>query len=560
MTTLLELNGKHATDTDTDTEPDFEYAQPGADLGGNFDSEAAFDEPDDEDGQTPTPQAEDDEAFAPSLSLSQLAGYDMSNEVQALPASALPEDDSDDLTGATGAVAFGSDLDEDEEVVDPRAVKTKHGIIGSPFTKLAVVGSGTLVVILVLGAFLSSVMGGKDSKAPLVVTSPSPEAETVTADSQADEVAKYKTQSALTRQKELLNGASKPQPLPTTQPSPAPQRVSEAPTSAPAPIPLSSPMPMPAAPEAFVMSAPVPVSAPLPIPTPVDPMEKWRMAATMGSYGSVPPGSATSGSSFNNAPVNAPVSAPPVPVVSAPTPSAATGGVRPLSQLRASSSTPGLRDRPLSAVLVGTTALARTTTGVVMTGDNTTPVSPDSPSAIKYLVQLKSGLNDANGAVAIPAGSTLVMVSRSFSPQSGLAEFVVSSVLVDNKEYTVPKDTLVVRGSDGGLVAFGKRNSGSGGLIKSILPSFFAGVSQAGQILNQPSSSATVSGGNVSATTTSSKASPLAGFAQGFGSNLAQSLQQKAQAANQAAANAPASWQLGAGTEVKVFVNASFEM
>jgi hypothetical protein len=44
MTTLLELNGKHATDTDTDTEPDFEYAQPGADLGGNFDSEAAFDE------------------------------------------------------------------------------------------------------------------------------------------------------------------------------------------------------------------------------------------------------------------------------------------------------------------------------------------------------------------------------------------------------------------------------------------------------------------------------------------------------------------------------------
>lgn len=284
------------------------------------------------------------------------------------------------------------------------------------------------------------------------------------------------------------------------------------------------------------------------------------MAATMGSYGNVPPGSATGSSSFNNAPVSALISAPLAPVVPAPTPSpAATGGARPLSQLRASSSTPGLRDRPLNAVLVGTTALAQTTTGVVMTGDNTTPVSPDSPSAIKYLVQLKSGLNDANGAEAIPAGSTLVMVPRSFSPQSGLAEFVVSSVLVDNKEYTVPKDTLVVRGSDGGLVAFGKRNTG-GGLIKSILPSFFAGVSQAGQVLNQPSSSATVSGGNVSATTTSSKASPLAGFAQGFGSNLAQSLQQKAQAANQAAASAPASWQLGAGTEVKVFVNASFEM
>ncbi|MBD2033541.1 hypothetical protein H6F86_05655 [Phormidium sp. FACHB-592] len=559
MTTLLELNNKHATDTDTDTEPDFEYAQPdGNSFGNGFDSQAEFDEAGEEELPPPVSQVEDDdEAFAPSLNLSQLAGYDISSEVQTLPASALLDDDSDELPDAGKAAVIASGEEDDEEdIVDPRAVKTKHGIIGSPFTKLAVVGSGTLVVILMLGAFLSSVMGGKDAKAPLVVTSPSLVAETVTADSQADEVAKYKTQSALTRQKELLNGASSPKPLPTTQPSPAaPQRVSEA----PAPIPLASPMPMPAAPEAFVMSSPVP--APSPIATPVDPMEKWRMAATMGSYGNVPPGSATGGSSFNNAPVSAPASAPLASVLPAATPSpAATGGARPLSQLRASSSTPGLRDRPLSAVLVGTTALAQTTTGVVMTGDNTTPVSPDSPSAIKYLVQLKSGLNDANGAVAIPAGSTLVMVPRSFSPQNGLAEFVVSSVLVDNKEYTVPKDTLVVRGSDGGLVAFGKRNSGGGSLIKSILPSFFAGVSQAGQILNQPSSSATVSGGNVSATTTSSKASPLAGFAQGFGSNLAQSLQQKAQAANQAAANAPASWQLGAGTEVKVFVNASFEM
>jgi hypothetical protein len=140
-----------------------------------------------------------------------------------------------------------------------------------------------------------------------------------------------------------------------------------------------------------------------------------------------------------------------------------------------------------------------------------------------------------------------------------MAEFVVVSVLVNNKEYTVPKDTLVVRGADGGLVAFSKRSSGKG-LFQSILPAFFAGVSQAGQILNQPSSSATVSGGSVSATTTSSHPKPLAGFAQGFGQTLSQSMQQKAQAANQSAASAPSSWQLGAGTTVKVFVNASFAL
>jgi len=195
-----------------------------------------------------------------------------------------------------------------------------------------------------------------------------------------------------------------------------------------------------------------------------------------------------------------------------------------------------------------------------MTGDNTTPIAPDSPSAIKYLAKLSSGLNDASGNVALPAGSQVVMVARSFSPQTGLAEFVVTSVIVDNKEYTVPKDTLVVRGTNGGLVAFSKRSAGSGGLFTSLLPAFFAGVSQAGQVLNQPTSSSSVSGGNVSATTSSSNPSPVAGFAQGFSQNLATALQQKAQAANQAAASAPVSWQLGAGAVVKVFVNSSFEM
>jgi len=195
-----------------------------------------------------------------------------------------------------------------------------------------------------------------------------------------------------------------------------------------------------------------------------------------------------------------------------------------------------------------------------MTGDNTTPASPDSPSAIKYLAQLKAGLNDANGAVALPAGATLVMVARSFSPQTGLAEFVVVSVLVDNKEYTVPKDTLVVRGADGGLVAFKKRSGSANGLFQSVLPAFFAGIGQASQVLNQPTSSSSVSNGSVSATSSSSQPNAAAGFAQGFGQNLSQALQQKAQAANQAAASAPVSWQLGAGTEVKVFVNTSFAL
>ena len=548
MSTLTLNGGSHTATAPAADEPALE-----AEL--EFD---AADPDEDHEGLTPTTRLsvdeDDDEAFAPSMDLARLAGYDVSAEVQPLPPPAVDDGLTSDSTAPASQLTSQDDADDSldaDDVVDPRAVKTKHGFIGNPFTKLAVVGGGTLLVVAALGVFLSSVMGGHSNNSPVVATSPSPSPSASPGDTTQDEVAKYKTDSALSRQKELLNGVSKPQPLPTATEKPTP---TVTPTVTPTPIPLASPIAMPVAPATSVSVSPLP----LPTAIAVDPMEKWRMAATMGSYGSVPAGS---GGAFNDTqptvPIPVPAPAPFVPSVPA-APSGNTGA-RLLSQLRSSATTPGLRDRPLSPVLVGTTAVAQTTTGVVLAGDNSTPIAPDSPTATKYLAQLKVDLKDANGAVALPTGSTLVMVARTFSPQTGMAEFVVVSVLVDNKEYTVPKDTLVVRGSDGGLVAFSKRGGGSKGL-QSLLPAFFAGVSQAGQMLNQPSSSATVTGGNVSATTTSNHASPLAGFAQGFGNNLSQSMQQKAQAANQAAASAPVSWQLGAGTEVKVFVNASFEL
>ena len=544
MSTLT-LNGQTSATTELETDEsleaglEFDAADPD-DEALNFASSATASSVDED----------DDEAFAPSMSLADLAGYDTSAEVQAAPSpvAAPAVDEPEAAPVRTHAADADEDLDADD-VVDPRSVQTKHGFIGNPFTKLAVVGGGTFLVVAALGLFLTSVMGGHNNSSPVVATSPSPSPSAAPADTQSDEMAKYKTDSALTRQQALLNGAAKPQPLPTATPSQSPF-----PSATAKPIPLASPIAMPVAPATSIVAAPLP----LPSAAPVDPVEQWRMAATMGSYGTVPPGS-SGASNYTQPTTPVPVQAPAPFVPSVPVAQSGSVGARPLSQLRASSSTPGLRDRPLSPVLVGTTATAQTTTGVVLSGDNTTPIAPDSPTATKYLAQLKVDLKDANGAVALPAGSILVMVARAFSPQTGMAEFVVSSVLVDNKEYTVPKDALVIRGSDGGLVAFSKRG-GQSGLFQSVLPAFFAGLSQAGQILNQPSSSATVSGGSVSATTTSSSPRPLAGFAQGFGQSLSQSMQQKAQAANQVAASAPVSWQLGAGTEVKVFVNSSFEL
>ena len=99
------------------------------------------------------------------------------------------------------------------------------------------------------------------------------------------------------------------------------------------------------------------------------------------------------------------------------------------------------------------------------------------------------------------------MVVKSFSQQSGIAEFQATSVIVGNKEYALPTGALVVRGENGAPLTLAKRGGSGKGLFQSLLPAFFAGVSQAGQSINQPTSSATVSGGSVSATTTSNNPS-----------------------------------------------------
>lgn len=444
--------------------------------------------------------------------------------------------------------AAGGDSDgEEDEDVDPRTAKTKVGLLNSPFTRIGLIGGTGLLAFGALGLFLTSVTGGKEQQ--VAVPKPSPTVVATADPTQAPtQEGRYKTETALAGQRQALGGID-----PKQQPSPS---------ATPKPQASATPQPPVA-----ISSVPLPLPAPttlLSMPTvdrgqtkPDDPVEKWRTIASIGSYGQMPAGS---GSSAYAAPVPTPIATPafvPAPVA----PIASAFSATPIRQLRSgSSSVPGLRDRPIAMVLTGASAAGQLATGVVLSGDNSTPISPDSPTATKYLVTLKAPLKDANGEEALPSGASVVMVAKSFSQQSGVAEFQATAVIVGNKEYALPTGALVVRGTNGAPLTLAKRGGSGGGLFQSILPAFFAGISQAGQTLNQPTSSATVSGGNVSATTSSSNPSPTAAFAQGFGQNLSQMLTQRSQAANQNQSNQPNAWALDAGLGVMVFVNSSFEM
>ena len=466
------------------------------------------------------------------------------------------------------------ELDEDEEEedsdLDPRQNKTKVGIIGSPLSKAAFVGGGGLLVVLA-GGLLMGQFNGKKAEVAKVEEADTTAKATAPGTGDSSELGKYKSGMALTTQRNLLANA-KPQnqqsiPNPKTQrmarqavqPTPVPTAAALLPSPS---MMMSSPLPNPE-----ISKLPrLPMEAVKP-PTVEEAIAKWQALTNLGSYGSTRPQGSSSTTGLANetlgsngmvlSPRAQSTAFPPAPLPVLPS-SSSRAGLQ-LSQLRSNSSVSGMRDTLLSSVLTGSSASGKISNSVIVAADNAQGIDPTSPLTPKYLMQLTDSLKDGNGAIAIPAGAQLVLALKNFSAQSGLGELQVVAAIANGKEYQVPSGSMVVRSPSGSMLAFENRDKGQG-FFANIIPSVFAGIAQAGQSINQPQSSTSVSNGGITTNVNSAKPNPLAAFAQGAGQNFSQKIQQQAQTAQQSAQSAPKTWELKAGSGVLVYVNSSFEI
>ncbi len=481
----------------------------------------------------------------------------VSHDRQSIPTNESSIEEDGENTGTVNLSSHYQNDDEvdDEEVLntDPHSNRTKVTLINSPFSQMALVAGGVLVVILAIGGTLTMLTADRTAT-PAIAPSPSAETETdpknPTADT-PDETSKYKTEAAMGHQKELLKG-TRGQPQPQVTPAPANKRLT--PAAIVAPAPPTVPMPV---------MAPVLPATPPEKPNLEDSVRTWQLLSSVGSYGRVP----TSGSN-NNTPRTTPTPSTtlfsPSPASSnavMPTVAASSSSGMGIQQLRASSAVPGMRDRPLVPVLVGTHTKGQLRTAMVLSGDNSSPIDPTNPRSTKYLVQLSDALKDGDGAIAIPAGALIVTTIRTFSPTTGKAELQAVAVITHNREYKLPDSAIIIRAADGGTLALKQQSSGGAKFFQAVLPALMSGLSQAGQAINQPTSSATISSGNVTTSSTTNKDPNIAAaFTSGAANTLSQQLTQQVQAANQAASQQQKAWAIGAGTPVQVFVNSTFEM
>lgn len=458
---------------------------------------------------------------------------------------------------------YGVELEAEEatESFDPNEFSKKDS---SLVARIAVVAVPLFAAFALVGIIGQSMRGGNSqpnaTPTPVATTSPDSSQAQAGQPEEQGTTGYYKTEGAVGTQKADMDRlerdrrsrqagnsgqpqTTQPKASATAQPSPVPVAF---PIEAP-PVPAPAPAVVPAS---AVVVAPGVVALPSTPTNPLDsldPVAKWRYIASAGSLGRA--------DVSNNPNTYTPPAPAPAPIAYTPplaNTGSATGSANSITQLRANSAVPGLRSQPMLPVMVGTMASATLVTPIAVTNNGGTDA--------KYLLKLEKSLNDTDGNVAIPAGTVVVATLKGFDSSSGQVDLQVGSVIANNKEYNLPKDTLMVRGKSGSPLIAKKSGSG-GGFLRDMLPSVFAGVAQAGQALNTPASTATFNAGNggVTTTTNSSKLDPLASFASGAFGSLSQRLAAQSQQQAQNLNGRSDVWWLK-GQTVEIFVNSTFEM
>ena len=503
------------------------------------------DEPDDKDDA----DLEDDELGFSSSKFSELGASPTSdtsaNETdEDAPTASLPPADPNFQPTDVG---FTSEVEEPEEEEVSVGPEKSRPFAHQPLPKIALVGAGVLATVCAVGGFLS-ISGGSKPTEPVVQASAAPTtAPTSNPDNQS---ADYKTEAALGDQYASLKGqklkvkGAVPSPSPTASTTSTTEAVPASIPTVPSDAVVTPPdvSPLPEVMPTGNLNA-IPVAAITPV-APIDPIAQWQMIASMGSMGRTQGVTGSSRFVVSYRPDPTPVvSKPSTPIASTPTPS-------PSNLL---SSLPGRSNSP---IIIGSKASGRLVSPIVLAGDNSTPFGGDSSSAPKYLIQLTSSMNDSSGVTVIPSGSTVVTTVKSFNSGSRLVELQVVALVIGEKQYTVPAGAMVIRGQrNDSLLAQGYGAKG-GGFFSKLMPSLFAGISQAGQVLNQPAASSTFSSnGTVTSTSSGNDRNPGAAFISGAFGNLSQQLLANSQTANQEVAKGPNAFYLNAGASLDLFAN-----
>ncbi|BAY32048.1 hypothetical protein NIES2107_39340 [Nostoc carneum NIES-2107] len=461
----------------------------------------------------------------------------------------------------------------------PTAEKTEQSLSSNPFAKLGVVGSGTLLIVLFAGGFLSQLMSSNQTPKKKIVAQevqPSVQPES-REESLAETVDTLKTKLALTEQAVAVKSAQQQlrsgrmrvvapnSQLDTSQsermvvtriPTPRStvyvprtitvERMVRYPNSQ-QPVAQSSLLPQP-----FINQPPTqPLVTPsvnvTPISTP-NPLQDWEKMAKLGSYGQVAAADKSNQNVrtleennhqeeqqiSNNQPEKIPNQSPSV-----------------VGQ--------GLQKSP-KALAIGSHAKAVLATAIF--GETTK--SKDSDDNNIFVVRLKEPLKAADGAIALPANTELLTEINSISEQ-GLIQLNVVKIIQRNQgqltERSLSENALVIRAPQGKpLIANRFPNSGSSIASMDLGLFVLGGLGKAAELSNRTESQVvTTTAGGTIVSNTNPQRNILAGVLEGGINTVVPQIVQRNQQAISQMSQRTNVWFLPAGTAIEIYVNQAMQ-
>jgi hypothetical protein len=480
--------------------------------------------------------------------------------------SVTDEIDFAQLTGFQPDVNHDADLafNDFSEAPDPEQHRTIRGIVGSPFSKIALVGGVGFLGFLLVGLFMNSIMSSSNAK-PLTASSDDPQLFlNPMVDPKDAEIAKFKTDLALGSQ--LSGGKLKtlsPTNLPKSDSKVDSKDKLEANPAKPVDLPPIAPVrnlsvpPVQPIPMQQVMSQPTPVMLPprnfsASPPEAKNPADEWQRLASIGSYGNLA------------APTEMPkaIAVSPVATNKENNPNSASPPIEkpPLNSLtnylaQAEKSLPSAS--PTNTLLVGTTAKAALKTAVVFSTDGSRIMGSAPGLVPKFIVTLQEPITTADGKPVIPADAVLIVTARPLDAKSGLAELDVVGIAIAGRELIPPANAITLRGAEGSpLVADKYFDRGSE--ISSMDAATFitSALAEVGKLTNSPTTTSSISsiGGSATVSTAPPPNYLGAAISGGFGI-LSETLNRRSQEAIEEIKTRPNVFFIPAGKELQVFVN-----
>ncbi|MFN6572017.1 hypothetical protein [Dendronalium sp. ChiSLP03b] len=470
---------------------------------------------------------------------------------------------------------------QQQEVPQPEEIITTRTVSQNPVLKMAVIGGGILIFIMLIGGVISGSMNALNLATTKQIE-PVKSLEVVESPEIKDETGQTKTALALTSQNVELKKLRdlKATPEATATPTPSPISKPVAVTAAPTPTtpiqrtqPISVPRnPTPPPPRRIntpttrpSVVAPVRESQSQPRVTkavsiaPVktqktqqlDPMQQWLAASNIGSF------SANSNSTNERISDELSENEGIEGGITKPTSTSNVNASKNTNKQTQEEESENVDvDYGRARVLVGTRAVGRLETPVVWTS------TTENQSNQNYLVQLTQPLKAADGSEALPKGSYIVAVVYGGSQSQYIQLQAVSALINTNgntEEKSLPPGAVLILAKNGSLLKAESRKGSD--LGRTVFSSVLAGVAKAAQIQNNPTSQITTSSyGYSSSTTTNDSKDLVAGFAEGTLGEIVRGIQTNNQRQAQQLQDSDKVFVIEAGKSLQIFVNQSINL